>query len=127
MMDASLTAAIFDRARIERTADALAVAIAVSIPWSTTSTSILVVLWLLTLLPTLQWSAVRREIWTPAGGLPVLFCLLAVIGMLWSDAPWHERLGGLDSFHRFLAVPLLLLGQFRRSGNGLHPRKLVPR
>jgi O-antigen ligase len=31
--------------------------------------------------------------------------------------PWRERLGGLDSFHRILFIPLLL-AQFRRSGNG---------
>jgi hypothetical protein len=30
----------------------------------------------------------------------------------------HERLAGLSSFHRLLAVPLLL-AQFRRSGNGI--------
>jgi O-antigen ligase len=112
-----LTAAVFNRGRLERAADALAVAVVASIPWSTTATSILGAAWLLAVLPTLEWPAVRREIWTPSGGLPVLFCLLAIIGMLWADAPWHERLGGLDSFHRFLAVPLLL-AQFRRSGNG---------
>lgn len=117
MASASLTTAVFNRARLELAADAWAVAVVTSIPWSTTATAILGGLWFLAVLPTLQWSAVRREMFTAAGGLPVLFCLLAIIGMLWSDAPWGERLGGLDSFHRFLAIPLLL-AQFRRSGNG---------
>jgi O-antigen ligase len=116
-MDGTLPATLFDRARLERAADALAVAVVVSMPWSTTATSILIVLWLVAAVPTLDWAAVRRELLTAAGGLPVLFCLLAIIGMLWADAPWRERLGGLDSFHRFLVIPLLL-AQFRRSGSG---------
>ena len=37
--------------------------------------------------------------------------------MLWAEVPWRERLGGLDSFHRILFIPLLL-AQFRRSRNG---------
>ena len=86
-------------------------------PWSTTATSVLLALWLVALVPTLGWPAVRRELFTAAGGLPVLFFLLGAIGMLWADVPWRERLGGLDSFHRILFIPLLL-AQFRRSGNG---------
>ena len=62
----------FDRARLARIADGLAVAVAVSLPWSTSATGILVVLWLLALIPTLDWAEVRRELATPAGGLPVL-------------------------------------------------------
>src|SRR5579859_6908963 len=38
--------------------------------------------------------------------------------MLWADVSWHDRFAGLDSFHRLLAIPLLL-AQFRRSGNGI--------
>jgi hypothetical protein len=40
--------------------------------------------------------------------------LLAGAGMLWADATWGERIGGLDGFNRLLVVPLLL-AQFRRS------------
>jgi O-antigen ligase len=36
---------------------------------------------------------------------------------LWADASWHDRFAGLDSFHRLLAIPLLL-AQFRHSENG---------
>ena len=116
-MNATLTATLFDRARLARAADGLAVAAVASMPWSTSATSALIVLWLVAVVPTLDWPAVRRELWTAAGGLPVLFWLLGAIGMLWADVPWQERLGGLDSFHRFLLIPLLL-AQFRRSGNG---------
>jgi O-antigen ligase len=116
-LDGTLTARSFDRERLARLADALAVAVAVSLPWSTSATSILVPLWLLALLPTLSVAAVRREIATPAGGLPVLLWLLGAVGMLWADASWSERLHGLESFHKLLVIPLLF-AQFRQSENG---------
>jgi O-antigen ligase len=106
-----------DDARLARLADGLVVAVAVSLPWSTSATSILIVLWLVAVIPTLELAAVRREVVTLAGGLPVLLWLLGMLGMLWADATWAERLGGASSFHRLLAVPLLL-AQFRRSRNG---------
>jgi len=105
------------RIDLARLADALVVAVAVSLPWSTSATSILVVLWLLALLPTLDLASLRRELAQPAGGLPVLFVGIAVLGMLWADVPWPQRFGGLDSFARLLAIPLLFL-QFRRSPRG---------
>jgi O-antigen ligase len=113
----NLRARVFDRQALERLADWLAVGVAVSLPWSTSATGILVVLWLLAVLPTLDVTAVRRELVSAAGGLPVLFCALAALGVLWADVNWHERFGGFDSFHRFLAIPLLL-AQFRRSQLG---------
>jgi O-antigen ligase len=106
-----------DRQGLEQLADWLAVGVAVSLPWSTSATGILAVLWLLAVLPTLDMAGVRRELMSAAGGLPVLFCALAALGMLWANVSWHDRIGGFDSFHRFLAMPLLL-AQFRRSENG---------
>src|SRR5580704_9649561 len=99
-MHGTLTATLFDRARLERAADLLAVAVVVSMPWSTTATSILLALWIIALVPTLDWPAVRRELTMAAGGLPVLFFLLGAVGMLWADVPWQERVAGLNSFHR---------------------------
>ena len=61
----------FDRAGLARIADALVVTIAVSLPWSTSVTAILLVLWLIIELPTLDWADVRRAVMTPAGWLPV--------------------------------------------------------
>ena len=106
-----------DRQALEQVADWLAVAVAVSLPWSTSATGILIVLWLLAVLPTLEVAAVRRELTTAAGGLPVLLWVLAAFGMLWADVSWRERLGGFESFQRFLVIPLLL-AQFRRSEFG---------
>jgi len=104
----------FDRTRLTRLADGLAAAVAVSLPWSTSATGILAFVWLLALIPTLSWSDLRRALATAAGALPVLLVLLGVFGMLWADATWAERWGGVGSFFKLLAIPLLLV-QFCRS------------
>lgn len=108
----------FDRARLMAAADWLAVAVAVTLPWSTSATGVCIALWILAVLPTLDRDAMRRELANPAALLPVLLWLLAVVGMLWADVGWKERLGGLSSFHRFLVIPLLLM-HFRRSERGV--------
>ena len=106
-----------NRKKLVTWVDILAVAIAVSLPWSTSATGILVGLWFFTLVPVLRWNDLRRKILTPAGGLPVLLVLLGVAGMLWADVTLLERWKGLDSFLKLLAIPLLLV-QFRRSERG---------
>jgi len=106
-----------DRPALARLGDRLVVAVAASLPWSTSATGILIGLWLLVALPTADPAALRREVATWAGGLPVLLWGLGVVGMLWSDASLAERLGGLASFHRLLVIPLLL-ARFRCSDGG---------
>jgi O-antigen ligase len=108
----------FDRTFLARLADWLAVAVAISLPWSTTAVGIMIATWLIVLLPTLDGAAVRRELGTAAGALPVVLWCLGLIGMLWANVDWHDRFAGLSGFHRLLVIPLLL-AQFRRSGNGL--------
>src|SRR5580692_237069 len=103
-----------DMRTLQRVADWLAVAVVVSLPWSTSVSVILIVLWLLAVLPTLAAKDIRRELLTAAGGLPVLLWLLAAIGMLWADVPWAERIDGLGGLRRLLVSPLLL-AQYRRS------------
>jgi hypothetical protein len=114
----ALRAKGLDRQNLEQLAGWLAVGVAVSLPWSTSATSILIVFWLVAILATLDLAALRRELLSAAGGLPVLLWLLAVAGMLWADVAWSERYGGLSGFNRLLMVPLLL-AQFRRSGHGM--------
>jgi O-antigen ligase len=108
---------ILDQQALARIADWLAVGVAVSLPWSTSATGILIVLWLAAVLPTMSVDRVRRELASAAGGLPVLLWVLAAAGMLWADVSWRERLAGFSPFHRLLLVPLLL-AQFRRSEHG---------
>ena len=116
-MTATVYAMLLDRQRLSRVADWLAFGIAVSLPWSTSATSVLIVLWLVAVMPTLDARMVWREASSFAGGLPVLLWLIAALGMLWVDVSWAERFGGLTGYHRLLTVPLLL-AQFRRSDNG---------
>jgi O-antigen ligase len=103
---------------IRKIADWLAVGVAVSLPWSTSATSILIAAWLVAGLLCLDVAALRRELATAAGGLPVLLWALAAIGTLWADVSWSDRLGGLGGFHRLLLIPVLL-AQFRRSEHGI--------
>ena len=105
------------RHSLQRTADWLAVAVAASLPWSTSATSILIVVWLLVVIPGLDRSTMQRTLLCPAGGLPVLLWVLAAVGMLWADVSWQQRFGGLGGFNRLLVIPLLLT-QFRCSTFG---------
>ena len=116
-MTATICAMLLDRHRLLRVADWLAFGVAVSLPWSTSATGVLIALWLAAVLPTLAVRLVWREIASPAGGLPVLLWLVAALGMLWADVSWADRFGGLGGYNRLLAIPLLL-AQFRRSDNG---------
>jgi O-antigen ligase len=109
----------FARARFQRLADGLAVALVVSLPWSTSATGVLAGLWLIAVVPTLDLASLRRIVTTPVGGLPVLFWLLALAGMLWAlGVPAAERWNGLKSVHKLLFIPLLII-QFQRSGRAV--------
>jgi O-antigen ligase len=61
----------------------------------------------------------RREVATPAGGLPVALWLFAALGMFWADVSWSQRFGGLDGYDRLLVIPVLL-AHFRRSDKGAY-------
>ena len=105
----------------EQVADALAMAVVISLPWSTSVTASLIGLWLLSALPFLRssrlqksLSELRKSLSAPAGAFPVLLWLIAAFGMLWADVSWFERLQGLTGFHKLLVIPLLLV-QFNRS------------
>ena len=106
------------RTRLQLIVDCLVVAIAVFLPWSTSVTIILIVVWLIAFLLTHNVALIRQEVETAAGFLPVLLWLLALVGMLWSEASLSERLAGLGGFHKLLVIPLLLT-QFRRSERGM--------
>jgi O-antigen ligase len=108
---------LFERTLFVRAADWLVVGIALALPWSTSATGILIAVWLATSLLALQPDAVKRELLSLAGGLPVLLWALAATGMLWDDIDWRARLAGLGSFHKLLMIPLLI-AQFRRSEHG---------
>ena len=103
-----------DRAQLGRIADWLVVAIAVSLPWSTSITAILIVLWLIAVVPCLGLASIWQEAKTAAGGLPVVLWAFAALAMLWADVSWSESLDGLRGFHKLIFIPVLL-AQVRRS------------
>jgi O-antigen ligase len=116
-MSVRLAARVFDPAQMVRTADWLAIAVAASIPWSTSATGVLVAIWLVALLPTIRLAEVRCELADPAGGLPVLLGALMLVGVLWADATLTDRMTGLKGYPKLLLIPLFML-QFRRSARG---------
>jgi O-antigen ligase len=114
----ALVANLRDREKWAWCADWLAILVAVELPWSTSNTVILLFLALLAGIGARDFKGWRDAALTPAGGLPVALWALAVIGMLWADVPSAERIDGMSSLTKLLAIPLLL-AHFRRSERGL--------
>ena len=102
------------RASLPAQADWLVVALAASLPWSTSLTGILLVLWLIAVLPTLAPAEYRQAYLRPAGITILALVGMAALGMLWADVSWPERFDGFDSYLRLLCIPLLW-AQFGRS------------
>jgi O-antigen ligase len=117
VMGSQLVDRIFDPARAARHADRLAVAVAASLPWSTSATGLLVVIWLIALLPTINLNDLRAQLAHPAGGVPVVFAMLMLLGVLWADATVAERIAAAKAYAKLLLIPLFML-QFRRSDRG---------
>lgn len=95
-------------------ADVLAAMIAVSLPWSTTAPAIFVGLWLLVVMPTINWCDYAHCLAKPAFALPFAFLFLALLGTLWSDAEWTDRLHAIKPFAKLILIPPLLY-HFSRS------------
>jgi len=105
------------QARI-RNVDWLAGLVAVLLPWSTTGVGIAAVLWLIALVPTVELRALWQSFKRPASALPLAFVALVVVGLLWSDAPWHDKSHQLGQASKLLLLPLLIY-HFERSSRGL--------
>lgn len=101
-----------------RTADYLAILMAISLPWSTTIFGVFMVLWLITLLTVIDTRKLRLQFRRPAYLLPVALFCLAALGMLWADATWAVRIHVAGSMVKLLAIPLLM-HQFEQSKKGL--------
>src|SRR5260370_18877421 len=104
-----------DRIRLAALADYLAAAVVISLPWSTSATSILVPLWVVAVALTLDGRSLRQVGVMPAAALPIALVVLALAGMLWADVGWPERLSGAGPFLKLLVLPLLFI-HFSRSG-----------
>jgi O-antigen ligase len=100
-----------------RSVDILAATTAASLPWSTSATAILVALWIVVLVPTVDWGAFSWNLSRPACALPLAFFGLAIVGVLWSESPWSASLHGINPVSKLLVIPLLLY-HFQRSQRG---------
>lgn len=106
------------RESLMRIADGLVVGIALALPWSTSGVVILVCIWALVIIPTIEPDEFVQEMKRPAALLPVALFVLAALGMLWADVSFKERLRGIDSYLKLLTIPLLMI-QFRRSDRAI--------
>ena len=104
-------------AALVRAADVLVILIAASLPWSTTAPSILVGLFLLAVTPTINWPDYARRLTQAAYALPITILLLALAGLLWSDAAWADRLHAIKPVAKLVLIPPLLY-HFSRSDRG---------
>jgi|SRR5579863_6066450 len=106
-----------DPARHILNVDIIAILTAALLPWSTTAVAILISLWLLALVPTLNARAYLSSLCRPACSLPLLFFALAVVGTVWADVPWPARFHGISPVVKLLVIPALLY-HFERSERG---------
>ena len=109
----------FNRENFARLADGLAVALVVSLPWSTSATGILAVLWLLALIPTLDRALLRGVVALPVADSRCCWWRSALSACSGRMCPGPNASAGLTPFLKLLFIPLLL-HQFCRSDAGRH-------
>ncbi|QOZ79021.1 ligase [Bradyrhizobium sp. CCBAU 53351] len=86
--------------------------IALLLPWTTTGLTFALIPWLIAF-AFLDLRAFPRSLLRPICLLPIALVALAGLGMLWSDAPWPERIHALGPAAKLLVIPLLIY-QFER-------------
>ncbi|QOZ44046.1 ligase [Bradyrhizobium sp. CCBAU 53340] len=99
------------------TADLFAVLAAASLPWSTSLTAIFNAAFLVCMVPFPDIRAFLRSLTRPIAAAPIALFLLALVGTLWSDAPWGARLYAVGPTIKLLVLPVLLY-HFQRSPRG---------
>src|SRR5256714_10787436 len=88
--------------------DLLFVLLALLLPWSTTGVAIVAALCVVALVPTLEPSKFLQSLGRPVCILPIALFTLALVGTLWSDAPWGARLDAVGPTAKLLVLPLVL-------------------
>lgn len=86
--------------------------VALLLPWSTTGVTFALVPWLIAI-AFIDLRELPRSLLRPICLLPIALFVLALVGTLWSVAPWAERLHALGPPARLLVIPLLIY-QFER-------------
>jgi O-antigen ligase len=118
MVNAQLWRRWRDPAAWAAATDVFFILVALSLPWSTSLVAIFAVAALMTMAPFFDAKAFLQILKRPASCLPIALFLLAVAGMLWSDAPWGERLYSAGPAAKLLMVPVLFY-HFERSARGV--------
>jgi O-antigen ligase len=117
-MISSVLSARHDPAARMRNVDLVAVLVAVLLPWSTSGVSIGMVLLLAAIAATLELRPFLHLLKRPICVLPIALVALAVMGTLWSDAPWSVRTHALSPATKLLVLPFLFY-HFERSTRGM--------
>ena len=107
-----------DRAAWVRATDICLILVALALPWSTTLTAIFTVAAIVTMAPFFDAKAFLQSLNRPISLVPVALFALAVVGTLWSTAPWGTRLYAIGPAAKLLMLPLLFY-QFERSTRGV--------
>jgi O-antigen ligase len=107
-----------DPAAWATTVDVFAILIAISLPWSTSLVAIFSAALLVSMARHLDVRAFLRSLKRPICLLPIGLLVLAVVGTLWSDAPWGTRLYAISPTVKLLVLPVLLF-HFERSARGV--------
>jgi O-antigen ligase len=101
-----------------RTADIIAVLVALALPWSTSLLAIFMVIWIIAVLPTIEPRAFLLSLQRPICLLPIALVGLALVGTLWSDAAWGARSYALSPTAKLLTLPLLFY-HYQRSSRAM--------
>ena len=99
------------------TVDLFAILTAASLPWSTSLAAIFNVLMLICMVPFLDLRDFLQSLKRPICALPIALFLLALVGTLWSGAPWGARLYAVNPTAKLLVLPILIY-HFERSSRG---------
>ncbi|WP_439408831.1 O-antigen ligase family protein [Bradyrhizobium sp. DASA03076] len=91
--------------------------IALLLPWTTTGTTFALIPWLIAF-AFLDLRDFPRSLLRPVSLLPIALVVLAAVGMLWSGAPWPERIHAIGPVLKLLVIPLLIY-QFERWPYGI--------
>jgi O-antigen ligase len=98
--------------------DLFAVLTALALPWSTSLVGIFTACWLGAAAFTFDYRVYVKFSMRPICALPSAFVVLAVIGTLWSDASWAERIHAIAPTLKLMFIPALLF-HFQRSSRGM--------
>jgi O-antigen ligase len=107
---------------ITKFSDIMLAAVGASLPWSTTMTGALVVVWLLTLAMDADTEAFGRLYHVLRQSIcvwPVALGFLIFVGIAWSGSPWSDCLKSAGAYSKLLTIPLIVC-QFQRSGRGFY-------